>query len=175
MELSDFWSLIERSGQGHDGSDEHMDALRGLLAALPPEEILSFGHWLYRLHSESYQAKLWGAAYLINGGCSDDGFDYFRAWLIAQGKEVYEAALANPDSLVSVAEEDATELEDLLGVPAEAYESATGAADFYSRLPAAPRRDISDDEFAVWSDGEGDIDERKARELYPRLFEKFWE
>jgi hypothetical protein len=29
----------------------------------------------------------WGAAYLANGGCSDDGFDYFRGWLIGQGRK----------------------------------------------------------------------------------------
>jgi len=26
-----------------------------------------------------------GAAYIINGGCSDDGFEYFRRWLVLQG------------------------------------------------------------------------------------------
>jgi len=35
-------------------------------------------------------------------GCSDDSFDYFRGWLIAQGKDVYLAALHDPDSLADV-------------------------------------------------------------------------
>ena len=39
------------------------------------------------------------AAYVINGGASDDGFYYFRCWLIGMGRRVYEAALADPDSL----------------------------------------------------------------------------
>lgn len=30
-------------------------------------------------------------------GCSDDSFDYFRGWFIAQGKDVYMDALAEPD------------------------------------------------------------------------------
>jgi hypothetical protein len=33
---------------------------------------------------------MWVAAYLMNGGCSDDGFDYFRGWLIAQGRTTLE-------------------------------------------------------------------------------------
>ena len=37
---------------------------------------------------DSYRWDLWGAAYLANGGCSDDGFDYFRGWLIGQGRKV---------------------------------------------------------------------------------------
>jgi hypothetical protein len=49
---------------------------------------------------------LWGAAYLINGGCSDDGFDYFRRWLILQGHKVFQAAIANPDSLADVVDPD---------------------------------------------------------------------
>jgi hypothetical protein len=46
----------------------------------------------------------WGAAYLANGGCSDDGFDYFRGWLIGQGRKVYETVLADPDSLAAHAD-----------------------------------------------------------------------
>jgi hypothetical protein len=41
----------------------------------------------------------WAAAYLIGGGCSDDGFIDFRAGLIAQGHAWYEMAVASPDSL----------------------------------------------------------------------------
>ncbi|MFE5591185.1 DUF4240 domain-containing protein [Streptomyces sp. NPDC056549] len=33
------------------------------------------------------------AAYMVNGGCCDDGFDYFRGWLIAQGRNVFERAV----------------------------------------------------------------------------------
>lgn len=36
---------------------------------------------------KTYDWDLWGAAYLINGGASDDGFDYFRGWLLSQGSE----------------------------------------------------------------------------------------
>ena len=48
---------------------------------------------------ESYHYNLWDAAHLIVQGCSDDWFEYFRAWLISMGREVYEQALQNPDSL----------------------------------------------------------------------------
>jgi hypothetical protein len=152
-----------------------MTQLHAELAKIPADEVLGFGELLYRLHSESYRADLWGAAFLINGGCSDDGFDYFRAWLIAQGRSTYEAALDNPDSLASVALPDQMELEELLGLPADVYEELTGQDNFYDRLPKAPRRDIPDEEFEIWSDGEGDIDEAKARKVYPKLFEAFWE
>ena len=28
---------------------------------------------------------------MLKGGCSDDGFEYFRGWLISRGRKVYEA------------------------------------------------------------------------------------
>ena len=47
----------------------------------------------------SYWTPLWAAAYVINGGCSDDGFDYCRGWLILQGREVFEHVVADPRTL----------------------------------------------------------------------------
>ena len=41
------------------------------------------------LVARSYDWNLWGAAYLMKGGCSDDAFDYFRGWLVAQGRRVW--------------------------------------------------------------------------------------
>ena len=37
------------------------------------------------VHAVLYRWDMWAAAYLIGGGCSDDGFIDFRAGLIAQG------------------------------------------------------------------------------------------
>jgi hypothetical protein len=42
------------------------------------------------LLAASYRTVLWAAACLINGGYSDDGFEYFRGWLIVQGRDVFE-------------------------------------------------------------------------------------
>ena len=49
--------------------------------------------------AESRSWELWDAAYLINAGCGDDGFHYFRGWLLGQGHAIWQAALAAPDSL----------------------------------------------------------------------------
>jgi hypothetical protein len=45
---------------------------------------------------------VWGAAYIIHGGCSDDAFWDFRAGLIALGRTRYESALARPDTLAAI-------------------------------------------------------------------------
>ena len=59
----------------------------------------------------AYHRDLWQAAVLINGGASDDGFYYFRLWLVGMGKAVFAAALENPDSLANVVDPECMEYE----------------------------------------------------------------
>jgi hypothetical protein len=47
--------------------------------------------------NRAYPWDLWGAAFVINGGCSDDGCERFRARLIMQGRDVFERALDDPE------------------------------------------------------------------------------
>lgn len=119
------------------------DSLTKALGELTLEEIAGFGVQLDRLQAESYRWDLWGAAYLINDGVSDDGFDYFRGWLVAQGREIWEAALADPDSLADVVDEDlgdgfeGFEGEGMLSVALHAYESSGGSeADYWEAVEA---------------------------------------
>jgi Protein of unknown function (DUF4240) len=97
-----FWDIIAHCC-GPDASEEHWHSkLNSTLASLSPEDIVGFGQTFDRYTNAAYTADLWGAAHLINGGASDDGFIYFRCWLVGRGKKVYETALANPDSLADV-------------------------------------------------------------------------
>jgi hypothetical protein len=115
-------------------TEEYGEALSGVLEPLHPEELISFERIFDDLMNRAYMWNLWGAAYVVNGGCSDDGFVYFRAWLIMQGREIYEKALANPDSLAELCgdtEED-YECEDVLYVARQLYEDKTGTEMAYA-------------------------------------------
>lgn len=103
MEISDFWRIIAaaRSARGND-REGRVEALRERLGGLHPRELQSFQRHYDCLIAQAYRWDLWGAAYIINGGCSADGFRYFRDWLISEGEEVYQAALANPESLAEL-------------------------------------------------------------------------
>jgi hypothetical protein len=105
MDTSQFWRLIEQS-KAESGGDctKQVDALTSTLLKLPADEIEEFDVIFYRFHAEAYRNDVWAAAYIMNGGCSDDGFEYFRTWLIGQGEASYTAALRDPESLVSVVE-----------------------------------------------------------------------
>ncbi|MFD7263520.1 DUF4240 domain-containing protein [Streptomyces sp. NPDC059874] len=168
MDKQTFWKLIE-SARADAEADEVAPRAAELLAELSEAEITAAQQVLWDLLSESYRAPLWAAAYVINGGCSDDGFDYFRGWLLTQGQAAYEAALADPDSLaahpgVREAAEEGLELwdEDALSIAWTAYESATG-------------RELPEDSFTIsyppldpsWDFDFDDTEETAAR--LPRL------
>jgi Protein of unknown function (DUF4240) len=102
-----------------------------------------------RLDRRAYTWELWGAAYVIEDGCSDDCFRDFRAYLISLGRDPYEAALKSPDSLAPLVEDAETgDWENADDVAPEAYEDVTGedipSGD--SDLSGRPRGEEWDDE-----------------------------
>lgn len=134
MSTEQFWTLIERA-RDEVGSDPDNIAGRAvdLLATRPAEEIVTVQRAIRRLMADSYRRELWGAAYLINGGASDDGFEYFRGWLLTQGRHTFEQVVAMPDRLADVpdvltaaVEDLVLECEESLGIAVEAYQLATG-------------------------------------------------
>lgn len=98
MTLDEFWEHIRATKR--EDTDDHAKALVARLAKLPPAEIIDFDHWWGVLKGEAYTWDIWGAAYVLNGGCSDDSFSDFRSWLVLQGREVFQAVVSNPDSLL---------------------------------------------------------------------------
>jgi len=97
VDADQFWALIEDArSRADDPADSDAVAAHatGLLSALPPEQIIAADRVMYSLTIASRLMPLWAAAYVINGGCSDDGFDYFRGWLIVQaGSDIGEYSL----------------------------------------------------------------------------------
>lgn len=170
MDRDGAWQLIDRAigAAGRDAStDAVADALATALAALPPDEIAAFDTEIRSLLAESYRWDLWGAAYVMCGGCSDDGFDYFRGWLVLQGRAVWEAALAEPDSLaaVTIADGDYPEHEELWYLAGRAYERAAGEE---LATASTPFPDLGDD------DWDFDDEDEMARR-YPTLWARYGE
>jgi Protein of unknown function (DUF4240) len=102
MNRSQFWYLIEKAkGKSIGDCQRRVVRLQRVLEQCSAEEILSFNRVLHELLARSYRWDLWAAAQIINRWTSDDGFDYFRSWLIAQGEKAFMSALRNPDSLAN--------------------------------------------------------------------------
>ena len=152
--------LLGDHRQGQD-SDAPEEILGEVLRTLDAEEIASFQEHFDSLFGEAYRWDLWGAAYLIGGGCSDDGFMDFRYALIAKGREVFEAALANPDSLADV---DLESNESIGYVASEAYSEKADA-----EMPRSGPPHPSDPEGENWDFDDQEECERRL----PRLWKEF--
>ncbi|MFI7427567.1 DUF4240 domain-containing protein [Micromonospora sp. NPDC049836] len=174
MRTEDFWQLIESARAGAGGESDAVAARAvALLAERDPAEIIGYAEHQRRVLVASYKVDLWGAAYLINGGASDDGFEYFRGWLMTQGRAVFARAVADPDSLAELPRVRAAalsgeefECEDMLVVAWEAYRKATAA-----ELPAVREPVAVPDLNDFWDFDDPD----EARRRLPRLATLFVE
>ena len=123
-----FWRIIAQA-RGNS-SEAKIIALREALSSLSAEELISFDADYDRRVRKAYRWDLWAAAHVINGGCGDDEFDYFRDWLISQGRDAYEAALVDPASLISilktVPKDEEVSFEGFRYVVGDVYEKKTG-------------------------------------------------
>ncbi|MEX8505748.1 DUF4240 domain-containing protein [Leptothrix ochracea] len=150
MREQDFWSIIEsaKSAAGKD-PEARVDALEDELSALSTAEIQEFQHQYDQMIHRSNRWDLWGAAYLMNGGCSDDGFRYFCHWLISEGQQTFEKALSNPDSLAQFPNQDYFELESFAYVALKQFEAKGGGElerDFSIEMAAPIGKEWTDDE-----------------------------
>ena len=109
MEVERFWQLVEdsrrnASSTSPDGNmDRQITLLRESLSALSPQDIVDFDRHFSDRFIEAYRWDLWAAAYIIEGGCSDDGFMDFRSWLISMGRTAFTESLRDVESLVNYA------------------------------------------------------------------------
>jgi hypothetical protein len=162
MNEEKFWQLIEAVKNDAGADFEARPAvLQRHLSSLEPAEIQGFQQRYEALLLEANSWSLWGAASLMNGGCSDDGFKYFRDWLISEGRETFKEATVNPDSLVSFPRREYFELE-LYGYAALKAYAAKGAGEL--------DRDFKV-EYAVTSGDEWT--ESELPQLFPALAAKY--
>ncbi len=174
MRTDDFWAVIDRATASRPASPAEV-AERAVadLATRDPEEIVAWGRHLDKVMVASGTEDLWAAAYLINSGTDEAGFDAFRGWLIAHGRKAVAAAVQSPDVLANVVviKEAAStgavfEAEEVLGIAAQAYARATGEP-----LPAGERPRTRPAVADLW-----DFDnEDEMRRRLPRLSALFLE
>ena len=133
-----FWELIAQAKEHPGGPSEW---LMERLMDLGPTQAKKFDDIACAYTSLAYQYGLWTAASVMErGGCTDDGFLDFRGWLIAQGREVYMAALKDPDSLADIPDHENCRFMALPYVGDMAYERLRGRMPHVDMDPDAHRR-----------------------------------
>jgi hypothetical protein len=166
MDDAAFWQLIAdtRAAAGNE-TDGQSDLLEQQLRRLPPKQIAQFEGIRQRLDRQAYTYELWGAAYVIEDGCSDDCFRDFRGYLISLGRGPYEGALHNPDSLASVAQDaEAGSWENADDVAPDVYDSVAD-----EDIPTGDSEPSGDPRGTPWDDEQTE----QLVQRYPRLAARF--
>ncbi len=102
MKMNTFWETIQKSKDGApEDRNKQLELLKNELHHFDKGELVAFEKIFHELAKKSYTWDLWGVACIIDG-CGDDGFDYFRAWLISNGKDFYNTVLEDPDSIAEL-------------------------------------------------------------------------
>lgn len=178
MDEEQFWAIVQTAvDEAGDDEDEYLEVVKRELSKLSLKEMVGFRLRTDKLLYDSYTSEMWCAGYLMNGGCSDDGFEYFRLWVISRGRKVYEAAMANPDNLIDYIgdddEMDFFEFESFWYVALEAFEE-TVDAELYDYIDYDNFK-TSEGNYPNFEFNWEEDEPESMQKLCPRLFEKFWE
>jgi hypothetical protein len=103
MTTDKFWDIIGRVHEAGRGDKKRKCELIGEeLRKLSAEDVQAFDDHFTDLCYQAYRWELWDAAFLICGGCGNDSFMDFRYNLISMGREIFEKAMSDPDSLADL-------------------------------------------------------------------------
>jgi len=166
-----FWTLIGPTTLFKSDPEHQTAALRSALRHLSIEDIEAFEAAFDRQMKRSYSWDLWGVAYVVHGVASDDGFEYFRCWLISKGQRFFEQVLADPDSLADLLApevEGFLELERLAYVARKVWSEKTGRP-----LGEMPNAAATADPGLKPSGTAFDEDSEYLARRYPKLWRRF--
>ncbi|WP_266204503.1 DUF4240 domain-containing protein [Pontibacter kalidii] len=165
MDEEKFWDIIQTTRSKANGDyEQQQEELAGELRRLTPDEIILFGNRFRYFRGLANTWELWGAVYIIEGGCGDDCFNDFREWVIGQGRDFYYNTINDPETLVEV---DSDIIEDVdregLGyVPATVFKELTG-----QRMPY-PYQEKMETTGYEWEEGSDAL-----KQMFPKLSAKY--
>lgn len=170
MNETEFWELIDSTRVAADGdADEQGELLVEQLTQLDPDAVTCFGQHFESRFNRAYQWDLWAAAWILLDGVSDDAFDAFRCWLIGQGREIFENAAHDADTLATLLTGFDPELdgdaEDIGFAADDAFDQLTGVELPDLGLPEPPAEPVG---------APLDLEDDSAlAERLPKLWERF--
>ncbi len=163
MDENQFWKIIESSVE----TNRPYRHLSEELGKLSREDILLFHYIFTKKLSEACTFPLLAANFVISSYVSDDGFKEFRSWLVGQGRNRFENAVANPETITDwLDKKDIDEIDGntLLSVAHDVYEELY-EDDFLDKVKFEREPELVQD----WPSSKADY-----RNKWRRLVDKFW-
>lgn len=119
-----FWELIDESRKESEFDSDFVEILKEKLEAMSATEIKKFQKLLLEKMNELNHWDIWALAYIVRKGCGDDEFDYFKAWVVSKGKEVFEDLKEMKlEKLKKPFKDSDAQLEEFMYVAQNAYEN----------------------------------------------------
>jgi hypothetical protein len=174
MTRDEFWKWIDKAADYAPFAPERVEWLLHKLSKESQQTIVGFGFHLNQVLDEGYNERLWAAAHILNRGCSEEGFEYFRGWLLLQGRRVYEQAVQTPETLADVPfQVGENETEEALYIASEAWSAAGYPEDEFDELYARLFGEVPDgpliDTFS-WTEATVEVQfPRLAAEVHRRM------
>jgi hypothetical protein len=170
---TEFWRLIAESRaalrEAHVDIQEQSEVLKSKLISLGPQPIIEFKVVFENKFVNANSWELCAVQFLAFGIFTDTSFNAFRAWLIAQGEEVYVRGVKDPSTLADLLkEEDSLSLLDsaeyFLYCADLAYEELIGR-DIWDDVPEDLQKDTMESDQT--------FDETNICQVYPHLCKLF--
>ncbi|MEZ4936905.1 MAG: DUF4240 domain-containing protein [Crocinitomicaceae bacterium] len=170
-----FWEIVDSSVRNSKNQFQQEQYLIREISKLTPKQMVGFRLRTDKLLYDTYNSEMWCAGYIMNGGCSDDGFEYFRNWVISRGKSAYYKAKENPDSLIDEKDNGEDGMFDFEGfwyVALDAFNKKTGK-DLYDYIDYDNFK-TSEGSYPQFEFTWEEENPESMKKLCPRLFEHFW-
>ena len=176
IDEQEFWKIMDYSCNAAKGDMELQNqVIIKKLSAYAPEEIINFEIILCKKLIKANDYRILAANKIIDSWVSDDGFLYFRLWLISLGRQTFEQTLKDPDYLANVTGKGIVpDFEYLLYASTQAYINKTGKKEEDDTFPrgVAFAQGLNYDFGGAPMTGKN-WKEDELPKLYPKLWEKF--
>lgn len=169
-----YWAIIDKSLKNTTNQDDQEQYLINEIGNLTPKQIIGFRLRTDKLLYDTYNSDMWCAGYIMNGGCSDDGFEYFRNWIISRGKTTYYNTKQNPDNLISEvnSELEIYDFESFWYVALEAFNQKTGK-DLYDYIDNENFK-TNEGNYTQFEFSWQEENPESMKKICPKLYDKLW-
>lgn len=173
MDENYFWSTVDETVKYSNDQNQQLSFLMRKLKEMPFDDIIGFMMRMHQIQQDLCATDIWCAGFLMNRGyCSDDGFEYFRSWIISNGKDTCNKAINIPDSLACKINPkiEFYYFEEFGYAPSYAFTNKTAGKDIYSYLG---------EKFTIPEQPDIKLNlnselPNTLRSICPELFEKMW-
>lgn len=93
------WKFVQKAREHTSSNYKQTQYLTEAMTGWSTQNLITFKQLYWKLLKYSFSADLWAAAYVINKGCSEQDFLYFRNWLILQGQATFKKVVQDPEYL----------------------------------------------------------------------------